>query len=68
MIWPQRQGRRTPADGDDAVDLADEVVLAEAERVAGGLAAVEPGAGVGDHLDELAGIGGMSSLPILRSM
>src|SRR5487761_1464695 len=41
------------ADGDDLVDLRDEVVDGEAEHVDGRPAGVEVGAGVGDELDEL---------------
>src|ERR1017187_3128390 len=40
------------ADGDDVLDLVDEVIFGEPEQVAGCLAAVDAGAGVGDHLDE----------------
>src|SRR5581483_12108158 len=39
------------ADRDDALDLLDEVVLGDAEQVAGGLAAVKTGAAVGDQHD-----------------
>ena len=41
------------ADGDDVLDLIDQVIAGEAEHVAGRLAAVQAGAGVRDHLDEL---------------
>ena len=41
------------ADGDDVLDLGDEVVLLQPEQVDRCFAGVEAGAGVGDHLDEL---------------
>jgi hypothetical protein len=41
------------ADGDDSLDLFDEVVLGQAEQVHRCLARVQARAGVGDHLDEL---------------
>ncbi|HET6812087.1 MAG TPA: hypothetical protein VFH50_13865 [Acidimicrobiales bacterium] len=41
------------AHGDDVGHLGDEVVLLEPEQVDRGLAGVEAGARVGDHLDEL---------------
>ena len=52
---------------DDVLDLVDEVILGDAEQVAGCLAAVVP-APVSAIISMNSGIGGMSSFPILRSM
>ena len=53
------------ADGDDVLDLGDEVVLLEAEQVDRRLAGVEAGAGVGDHLDELGDGGDVELLHLV---
>src|SRR3954451_23525509 len=54
------------ANGDDVLHAGDEVAGLVAEEVSRGLAGIEPGAGVGDHLDELGDVRDVELLDLAR--